>query len=130
MSTHNDAWGDILSRYSRAQAIADGTLIDVSARAREAGIRYPVALTSAVWGACVRVPEGTLYQDEAGRLWDLLCLLRAAARRADSDRVEFTARVVRRGDAACTPSPVRLWALCGPGDNGEPVVTVMLDGED
>ena len=27
--------------------------------AREAGIRYPVALTRSVWEACVRVPEGT-----------------------------------------------------------------------
>jgi hypothetical protein len=38
---------DLIHSYSRAQAIADGVLIDVSATAREAGIRCPVALTRA-----------------------------------------------------------------------------------
>jgi hypothetical protein len=34
---------DLVDRYSRADAIRDGVLIDVSASAREAGIRWPVA---------------------------------------------------------------------------------------
>src|SRR5262249_45230097 len=33
-----------------ADALRDGTLIDVSTTAREAGIRWPVALTCAAWG--------------------------------------------------------------------------------
>jgi hypothetical protein len=28
------------------------------------------------------------------------------------------------------PPLVRLKALCGPGDDGEPVITVMMPGED
>jgi hypothetical protein len=40
---------DLIHRYTRVEAIRDGVLIDVSAVAREAGIRYPVALTRAVW---------------------------------------------------------------------------------
>jgi hypothetical protein len=28
------------------------------------------------------------------------------------------------------PQPVRLKALCGPGDSGEPVITIMLPHED
>jgi hypothetical protein len=47
---------EIISRYSRADAIRDGVLIDVSAVAREAGIRYPVALTCAVWEQCASRP--------------------------------------------------------------------------
>jgi hypothetical protein len=31
-------------------------LIDVSQMAREAGIRWPVALTAATWARCVAVP--------------------------------------------------------------------------
>ena len=27
-------------------------------------------------------------------------------------------------------NPVQLWALCGPGDDLEPVITIMLEGED
>src|SRR5262249_12805414 len=46
--------------------------------AREAGIRYPVALTRAVWQRCVAVPPGVLCQDEAGRLWDLAWMLACA----------------------------------------------------
>jgi hypothetical protein len=44
---------DLIHRYSRADAIRDGELVDVSATAREARIRYPVALTRAVWERCV-----------------------------------------------------------------------------
>jgi hypothetical protein len=62
---------DLSYRYSRADAIRDGVLIDVSAAAREAGIRWPVALTCAAWGRCVSIPAGVLGQDEAGRLWDV-----------------------------------------------------------
>ena len=38
-----------LSAYTRAQAIADGILVDVSETAREAGFNIPVALTRTVW---------------------------------------------------------------------------------
>jgi hypothetical protein len=38
---------DLIHRYSRADAIADGALIDVSTAAREAGILYPTFLGSA-----------------------------------------------------------------------------------
>ncbi len=62
----------LVHRYTRADAIRDGVLIDVTATAREAGFKFPVALTAAVWAKCVAVPSGVLCQDEAGRLWDVL----------------------------------------------------------
>jgi hypothetical protein len=36
---------DLIHRYSRADAIRDGVLIEVSSTARQAGIRFPIALT-------------------------------------------------------------------------------------
>jgi hypothetical protein len=42
---------DLIHRYSRADALRGGVLIDVSATAREAGIRWPAVLTQAAW-AC------------------------------------------------------------------------------
>jgi hypothetical protein len=51
---------DLIHRYTRAEAIRDSVLIDVSPVAREAGIRYPVALT--------RSPVGRLALRLAGRL--------------------------------------------------------------
>jgi hypothetical protein len=40
---------EVIHRYTRAGAIRDGVLIDVSQTAREAGVRHPVALTRALW---------------------------------------------------------------------------------
>jgi hypothetical protein len=47
---------DLIHLYTRADAIRDGVLIDVSRVAREAGIRYPMALTAPGWAKCVTVP--------------------------------------------------------------------------
>jgi hypothetical protein len=120
---------DLIHRYTRAQAIADGVLVDVSATAREAGIRYPVALTRAVFERCVAVPPGVACQDEVGRLWDVLWLLALAARRSNGSEVRFAVHV-RNDNRERTPPLVRLKALCGPGDRGEPVLTVMMPDED
>jgi hypothetical protein len=120
---------DLIHRYSRADAIRDGVLIDVSATARQAGFRYPVALTVAAWAKCVAVPPGVEGQDEAGRLWDVLWLLACAARRGDAGPEVPFAVHVRNDNRDRTPPLVRLKAVCGPGDRGEPVATVMLPGE-
>jgi hypothetical protein len=121
---------DTVHRYTRADAIADGVLIDVSAVAREAGFCYPVALTAAAWAKCVAVPPGVACQDEAGRLWDVLFLLACAVRRGGSGSEVRFAVHVRNDNRDRTPPLVRLKALCGPGDRGEPVVTVMMPDED
>jgi hypothetical protein len=121
---------DLIHTYTRADALRDGVLIDVSAVAREAGIRWPVALTSAVWERCVVVPPGVAWQDEAGRLWDVVWMLACAVRRGGSGaEVRFGVHV-RNDNREGTPPLIRLKALCGSGDNGEPVVTVMLPQED
>ena len=39
-------FGDVVSSYTRTQAIADGVLVDVKALARDAGFRHPVAMTA------------------------------------------------------------------------------------
>jgi hypothetical protein len=121
---------DLICRYTRAQAIADGVLVDVSVTAKEAGIRWPVALTRAVWARCVSVPPGVLCQDEAGRLWDVAWLLRLAIGRSDGgSEVRFGVHV-RNDNRERTPPLVRLKAVCGPGDEGEPVITVMMADEE
>ena len=121
---------NVIYAYTRAQAIADGVLIDVSKLAREAGFKLPVAVTCGVWAECVAVPRGVTCQDETGRLWDVLMMLRhAIAKSSDGDRVDFAVHV-RNDNEERTPPLVSLYALCGPGDEAEPVVTVMLPHED
>ena len=120
---------ELISSYSRAEAIADGQLIDVTKVAREAGLRYPVALTTTVWVGCVEVPQGVDGQDEKGRLWDILVALAHAARSTHGDTAHF--RVHVRGDNRdTTPPAVELKAICGPGDDAKPVITVMYADED
>ena len=48
---------EIIYVYTRAQALEDGVLIDVSDTAREAGFKCPVALTSAAYADCVEWTE-------------------------------------------------------------------------
>jgi hypothetical protein len=119
---------DLIHRYTRPDALRDGVLIDVSAVAREAGSKHPVALTAGAWERCVAVPPSVAYQDEAGRLWDVLTMLRFAIRRGGAGpEVRFG---VRGDNRDRTPPLVRLKAICGPGDDGEPVLTVMAPDED
>lgn len=126
----HEVFGDLVHSYTRAQAIADGALVDVSTVAREAGLRFTVAITRAAWERCVTVPKGVACQDEAGRLWDVLWMLRCllAARRGEQE-ILFAVHV-RNNNRNRVPPLVRLKAVCGPGDNGEPVITVMLPEED
>jgi hypothetical protein len=122
---------DLIHRHTRADAIRDGVLIDVSAAARDAGFLYPVALTAAAWSRCVEVPPGVVCQDEAGRLWDVLTMLRVAAGRPSDDPHELLFAVhVRTDNRERTPPLVRLKAVCGPGDDGEPVITILTPDED
>jgi hypothetical protein len=117
------------SRGARADAPADGALVDVSGVAREAGIRYPVAPRRAVRESCVRVPEGVACQDEAGRLWDLVWMLRCAMARASGCEVRFGVHVRNDNREGMLPL-VRLKAVYAPADEGESVLTVMMPGED
>jgi hypothetical protein len=120
---------DLIHSYSRAQALAGWVLIDVSSTAREAGIRYPVALTGTSWERYVAVPPGVVCQDEAGRLWDVVYLLALAARRGSGAEVRFGVHV-RSDNRERTPPLVRLKAVCGQADDGSPCITVMLPEED
>jgi hypothetical protein len=56
-------------------------------------------------------------------------LLACAARRGAGGPVVLFGVHVRNGNRERTPPLVRLKAVCGPGDRGEPVVTVMLPDE-
>lgn len=120
-------FGEIISSYSRAQGIEDGILVDVSSVAREAGIKFPVAMTRSVWCQYVEVPSGVACQDESGRLWDILWMLRCSARRFTGNEMLYQL-YVRNSNAR--PRRVTLKAVCGPGDTAEPVITIMLPNED
>lgn len=135
----DDFWKDaeVISRYTRAQAIADGVLRDVSTIATEAGFKFPVALTAAAWNDAVAwAKENETYQDEAGRLWDVVYMASAAIRRprgrhgADSPRMTYALYRVPNDKYATEATELVLELHIGPGDDGEGVITIGLPGED
>lgn len=111
---------DLIYRYSRAQALAEGVLVDVSELATEVGFRCPVAFTHALYAAL----EG----GETTQRWILATLLeskRAARRQSARSEVRFT--IPQRGHASET-CPLKM--VIAPGDSGEAVITLMLAHED
>jgi hypothetical protein len=125
------AGAEVLYAYTRKDALADGVQIDVSEMAREAGLKFPVYLTRAVWENYVRVPDGVRCQDESGRLWDVMWMLRTAARRTGGSQMMFKLHV-RNDNRVRTPPLVTLKAVCGPLDidDPRPAITCMLPSED
>jgi hypothetical protein len=126
-----EIFGQPIYTYTRAQAIADGFQVEVTKTAAEAGIRFPVFLTRAVYDAYVTVPRGVTGQDEPGRLWDIVWMVRFAIIRSRPgvDRLPV-ALYVRNDDVRSRL--VKLVATCGPVDIDDPApaITVMLPDED
>ena len=137
---------DVISRYTRADAIADGVLVEAPDKIRiEAGWKIPVALTIAAWVDCVAwTSEDTKRkrcpQDVEGRLWDVLYMgMRAAgfhiARCAttpelDPGRCLMQVYRVPKDGRGSMPRLTQLQIQIGPGDDGEAVATIMTVGED
>jgi hypothetical protein len=121
----------LISSNTRSEALADGVLVDVTETAREAGFLLPVGLTRAVWDLCVALSPAAerAGNDERGRLCDVLWMLRwaiARSRGCGGSEIRFELLCVIE---SVRPSRVTLWSVVGPGDDGEPVVTVMLPEE-
>ncbi|MEW8523818.1 MAG: DUF6573 family protein [Candidatus Thiodiazotropha endolucinida] len=129
-------FGDVIYSYTRAQAIEDGVLVDAGSMAQEAGFKWPVALTSAVWEDCVAWTDDDSrkkpFQDQSGRLWDVLYMASHAIRTSkdSGDRMMFQLYRVPRDGHSTEAVLVTLKLIVGPGDAGEPVITILLPDED
>jgi hypothetical protein len=117
---------DIISSYTRTEALADGTLVDITPLAKEAGFKVPVALTAAV-RARLEPSERDISAGQSleGRLWDVLMVLRAQAN-TDTDTVIYEVFVAEDEEQ----HTLHLKAVIAPGDEGEPVITIMFEHED
>jgi hypothetical protein len=137
---------ELISVYSRAQAIDDGILIDCTRDPfdelnRNAGVTFDVAMTSAAFQRYVKVPEGFHgSQDIEGRYWDIIWMFRSATRRSKTNDHELLFDFVclangtdeANDEQTCGAGYelVQLKAIAGPGDRGEPCLTFMLPSED
>lgn len=118
-----DFWAnaEVIYTYTRAQALADGVLHDVTALAKEAGFRVPAAMTCNVL-AIVNDIDPESGEDVTGRLWDILTMLRLAAARSANDQAWFTVSIAGVDH--------EMYGQIAPGDAGEPCLTIMLPWED
>lgn len=130
---YNDVFGDVISSYSRKQAIEDGELVDLTEWAShdkgfQGGFNIPVAVTRGVWADIQSIPASQSHQDERGRAHDVLWMAsRAAARAKDGGRTRFQVKM----HVAGTRKQLHTYDMAiGSGDNGEPVITIMREGED
>ncbi len=126
-----DLFGPVISRYTRMQAIDDGILVDLmqgemSDVARQ-HYKFPIACTSAVFEVMRKAVDNPRYcNDYAGILHDMLWMSRRTGRKIDESTVIF--QVIIQGAGRSKYHTFKL--NVGPGDDGEPVITIMLPGED
>ena len=127
-------FGGVISSYSRTQAIEDGVLVDLTSLSPNDTrlYRWPVACTAAVWGlverACAHRTETAEHVEvpiaEAGPwIWDLCWMsIKAKTRVISPSEHLFICTIGRKAHT--------FKAVCGPGGQGEPVITIMLADED
>ena len=124
-----EGW-EVISAYSRRDALEDGVLVDVSELGREAGFKWPLAVTRGVWE--ILEPSEDLKaegQSWNGRAWDMLTILRYAIRSASRpDEVQFSPLFVMKPGRKAEAVAFR--AKSGPGDDAEGVITIMFPNED
>ena len=122
---------EIISLYTRADAIADGFLVDVSDMAKQAGFKWPVAATRAVWDDIVTpTPRDEQQgQSEKGRLWDVLWMARLAAKANKDDRDSVLFQVIVLYDQKQKKVTLKL-ALSFESPQGGPCLTILLPDED
>ena len=128
----------VIHSVSRAELIECGNLVDVTAAGREVGLRLPVALSRAVmmdcviWGDAQKTLKPDALQDEKGRLFDVLHMAYIAAKcnPGAGGCLPFLIHRVPISGPTLNPCEASLKLCIGPGDQGEPVLTILLDDED
>jgi hypothetical protein len=127
----NDLFGEVIYAYTRKQAVEDGfQVLAPDTECKAAGIKYPVFINRTVWDKYVVVPkimDG--WQDESGRLWDILFMFTLAAKRIQGNTLLFKLFVQ---NTKAKPREITLKAVIGPNDidNPQPAITIMLPDED
>lgn len=135
-----DLFGPVIYSYTRAQAIKDGELTDLSALATEYGFTIPVAITREAHADFIAWDERTearksdsTGQDETGRAWDVLTMLKHAISRnpkaGEGDRLPFDVYRIQPQGRGTAARRARLTAVLSGDDTGAPCLTVMMPHE-
>ncbi|MBV5328394.1 MAG: hypothetical protein JZU65_12305 [Chlorobium sp.] len=127
----NDLFSEcnMIFEYTRAHAIADGVLIDLSNSfpSDTRMFKWPLACTSAVWNL-IETAAASEDVSPALYVWDCSFMCLAAIKSASSGHGELPFSVLLPLTENGTEHKLKV--VCGPGDNGEAVLTIMLPEED
>lgn len=128
-----EVFGAPIHTYSRADAINDGFLVDFTDPESDTGdvcrqhYKFPIACTIAVFEVMQKAVENPRYCNSyAGILHDMLWMSRCMGRKLNESTVMF--RVIIQGAGRNRYHDFKL--VVGPGDAGEPVITISLPNED
>lgn len=136
-----ELFGNLVYSYTRADALRDGVLVELP-QAAALGFRVPVAITIAAYTDCIAWPHPNPELPDILRLREEIVLLTAreeaqAQRRRRqwgseerADRIDFVVEAVTMEGSWVELVKVPMYMLIGPGDDGKPVGTIMLIGED
>ena len=119
--------GPVIHTYARAQALEDGVLFDCGSLAKEAGFKWPVAITERLFRDYLTPAANLLDEGQSftGRLWDVLSVLRFAIQSSKDDTcLHFS--VLFQMSPSTAPVPVELLSAAGPDDEGLPCITIMI----
>lgn len=121
----------VIHSYSRAEAIADGLLVDLMQGEMlpvcRQHYKHPIACTSSVFAIMQKAVDNPRYcNDFAGILHDMLYMSKAVGQRLDPSSVLF--QVIITGAGRARYHTFKLTVT--PGDQAEPVITILLPNED
>jgi hypothetical protein len=129
-----EMFGEVIYAYTRADAIDDGTLVDMTEWASSekgfiGGFSCPVAITRSVFADLENIPPSKRgYQDVRGRAHDMLWMASLVCRssRARGKPEILFQMILHVG----RKSKKILKMVVGAGDDGEQVITIMQRHED
>jgi hypothetical protein len=128
----NDTFGETIYTYTRAEALSDGNLMDLNQviPRNESPFKFPVACTSAVWAIIDNAAKNQrVCNDLKGIVWDVLYMASQAPRIGEKlNESTYLYKVIIIG--AGRQKKYTFKCLVHPGDNMEPVITIMLPEED
>ncbi|KAF5048632.1 MAG: helix-turn-helix domain-containing protein [Methanoculleus sp.] len=128
LKTPDETWGladPDRQRTTRQDAIDDGDLIEITRMGRDIGITLPLAVSARAAESMVpfpNIPQETVTEN----LWDTLHAFRDKACTTTEEEFEFQVSLYQNG---FVPT-LTFKATVSPGDDGEPVITIMMPDED
>jgi hypothetical protein len=116
---------DIISQYTRADAIAEGVLVDLTKDfpVVKRVYKYPVACTASVWAIINSTTSEWVVAEVIA-----VVIARNTNKTKIIDETTHLFEVILEGAAPFDRHTFKI--ICHPGDNGEGVLTIMMPNED